>query len=379
MYPIYVNLAASWLLEKIAEKVVQDITGTGLQKVGIFNVTCKRCNTRQQRLAIPEKTPFQLTCQNEECRYSCEVFIENLSSMTIHYVEEMQVLAKQVNIVTYPSEKNNREQISKFFRNFFNNSRNRKWAASILSFVFMLMTWTLYLYLSTDQSTLFENVVTTKELNLRDGPGTEYSILSAIPLSATVKLLAKEPYGQWLQIKTDSGEMGWIYAKYITTTVEMAQVPISTNIPSFQLLDTITNVPTSNNLGKISIADLSDSKNTSVYGIIQIISPQNNSLINSKDLLIEWIWISKLEGNCMSLPEGYGFEIRIGTQGIMNAVKEQDDIKCDPKTGIYSYLVGDIYTAVANKPKPYNWNVALIRFNPYNPITESKAFILQID
>jgi formylglycine-generating enzyme required for sulfatase activity len=70
--------------------------------------------------------------------------------------------------------------------------------------------------------------VVTSGLNLRDGPGTNYSPLTALPNGAVVEPLARNLEGTWIQVRVPGREgLGWLNARpeYVSCTIPTGQLP----------------------------------------------------------------------------------------------------------------------------------------------------------
>ncbi len=88
--------------------------------------------------------------------------------------------------------------------------------------------------------------------------------------------------------------------------------------------------------------------------------------------MFQWKWG---EG-CSLPPDGYGFEIRIWGDvynalpaGAMDARYPQG-ITCDTTTGVRSYTLGHIKELFGGlSPGYYRWDVALVKIDPYTPVT----------
>lgn len=57
-------------------------------------------------------------------------------------------------------------------------------------------------------------VVKGTRVNIRSGPGTNYSILTTLSRGEEVKGLGKQ--GQWYQVQLSDGKVGWVYATLVT-------------------------------------------------------------------------------------------------------------------------------------------------------------------
>ena len=57
--------------------------------------------------------------------------------------------------------------------------------------------------------------VISNGLNVRSGPGTDYSILTGVYYGTTLSLMGQNTDGSWYQIQTPSGITGWVNAAYV--------------------------------------------------------------------------------------------------------------------------------------------------------------------
>lgn len=56
------------------------------------------------------------------------------------------------------------------------------------------------------------NVSTAGAVNLRVSPSTDAGVIVQVPASQTLAVLGRNPAGDWLHVRLDSGETGWMYA-----------------------------------------------------------------------------------------------------------------------------------------------------------------------
>ena len=79
------------------------------------------------------------------------------------------------------------------------------------------------------------NTVKTKKLNLRGGPGENYSVLGTIEQGTTVNVIRTK--GEWMEIEPPTGTYGFVAAMYLTqapTTTVSAQPPVAQATPPVQ-------------------------------------------------------------------------------------------------------------------------------------------------
>ncbi len=117
-------------------------------------------------------------------------------------------------------------------------------------------------------------------------------------------------------------------------------------------------------------------------GVITLLDPAGKPTFpaNAGPVEFRWKWEGEGLGFCQ-VTDGYGFDLRIGSTqpgfsplGIFNAAKSQDDLVCDPGTGIYRYTLTDLKSALGVRATfvgeyrwdgQFRWDVALVSLNPY--------------
>jgi len=76
--------------------------------------------------------------------------------------------------------------------------------------------------------------VVLSSVNIRSGPGTNYSIKGNLNHDETVKVIARTESGEWYNVKLDNGQTGWLGARVTEPLNQQAflQVPIAVTIPA---------------------------------------------------------------------------------------------------------------------------------------------------
>jgi uncharacterized protein YraI len=69
-------------------------------------------------------------------------------------------------------------------------------------------------------------VVTTGALNVRSGPGPNFSILTVVRQGEQLALLGRNSTGSWVKVRTASNVEGWVNASYIQTNVPVSSLPV---------------------------------------------------------------------------------------------------------------------------------------------------------
>lgn len=68
--------------------------------------------------------------------------------------------------------------------------------------------------------------VNTGQLNIRSGPGANYTVVSSVYYGHVVQLLGRNTFSTWLKVRLFDGQEGWANAKYITTNYPIANLPV---------------------------------------------------------------------------------------------------------------------------------------------------------
>ncbi len=74
-------------------------------------------------------------------------------------------------------------------------------------------------------------LVSVEVLNIRTGPDTTYGVIGQLKKNDRLELLARNEVGTWLQVRTEDGREGWVFAEYVYTTVNIITLQVATEIP----------------------------------------------------------------------------------------------------------------------------------------------------
>jgi uncharacterized protein YgiM (DUF1202 family) len=70
-------------------------------------------------------------------------------------------------------------------------------------------------------------VVATGALNVRSGPGVNYTVLTAVTYGQTVTLLGRNQAATWAQIRLANGTVGWVNASLLQMSVSVNSLPVT--------------------------------------------------------------------------------------------------------------------------------------------------------
>lgn len=77
-------------------------------------------------------------------------------------------------------------------------------------------------------TSVIEATVEIVALNVRQGPGPEYGTLDPLVQGDLVKILGRSADQLWGLIETPNGELGWVDLEYLSTQLDLAQLPTLT-------------------------------------------------------------------------------------------------------------------------------------------------------
>ncbi len=74
--------------------------------------------------------------------------------------------------------------------------------------------------------------VNSATLNMRSGPGTNYDRLGSYARGASVRVLGRNPAGDWLLVQAGDGQQGWMAAALLTVNLDQAAVALAAIPPT---------------------------------------------------------------------------------------------------------------------------------------------------
>ncbi|MCA9961822.1 MAG: SH3 domain-containing protein [Anaerolineales bacterium] len=69
-------------------------------------------------------------------------------------------------------------------------------------------------------------VITTGALNVRQGPGVQYGVVTAVSQGQSITLLGRNSNNSWVKVQTAGGQQGWINAMYMQANVAVNTLPL---------------------------------------------------------------------------------------------------------------------------------------------------------
>jgi len=69
--------------------------------------------------------------------------------------------------------------------------------------------------------------VSTDQLNLRGGPGTEFDRVTRLPLGEVMNVIGRNTDSSWYQVKRTAGTLGWVSAQYVGVTGDCSRAPVT--------------------------------------------------------------------------------------------------------------------------------------------------------
>lgn len=68
--------------------------------------------------------------------------------------------------------------------------------------------------------------VDTGALNIRSGPGLNYSIIGTLRDGERLSLMGRNAYGDWLKVRTSTGLEGWVGSGSVVIDVMLFDLPV---------------------------------------------------------------------------------------------------------------------------------------------------------
>lgn len=97
-------------------------------------------------------------------------------------------------------------------------------------------------------------VVSTNTLNVRSGPGTEFSILTKVFRGDAVTLLGRNTNGTWAKIRTGAGLEGWVSTALILPNVAISSLPdLSGSVVNPTPIPPVTGNAATINTGRLNV------------------------------------------------------------------------------------------------------------------------------
>ncbi len=104
--------------------------------------------------------------------------------------------------------------------------KSKQWFLVIFLFAMLLLTSQVFAKESTAQAATA--TIVTGQLNVRSGPGVEYSVVTTVSQGNVVNLLGRNVNGTWAYIQTATAVVGWVNAssEYISPSVPISSLPV---------------------------------------------------------------------------------------------------------------------------------------------------------
>lgn len=104
--------------------------------------------------------------------------------------------------------------------------KGKQWFLVIFLFAMLFLTSQVFAKQNTAQTATA--TVVTGQLNVRSGPGVEYSVVTTLSQGNVVNLLGRNTDSTWAYVQTATAAVGWVNASsdYITPSVAISSLPI---------------------------------------------------------------------------------------------------------------------------------------------------------
>ena len=68
--------------------------------------------------------------------------------------------------------------------------------------------------------------VNISNLNLREGPSTDFRVITKLKIGERLIVIGRKPDSSWLQVRREPSIQGWVSAQYVITSGECSRAPI---------------------------------------------------------------------------------------------------------------------------------------------------------
>lgn len=75
-------------------------------------------------------------------------------------------------------------------------------------------------------------VAISEKLNLRTGPGTDYSIIGTYLKGEALKVKGKTKNSEWVNVTTSNGREGWMFVENLQVNIDLSSVPVVLTPPT---------------------------------------------------------------------------------------------------------------------------------------------------
>lgn len=75
-------------------------------------------------------------------------------------------------------------------------------------------------------------VLSEEGLYMRVGPGIEYEIVAMYPTDTALRVIGRDLESNWLQVETPDGQLGWMYAPFLSINISLDNVPFAPPPPA---------------------------------------------------------------------------------------------------------------------------------------------------
>jgi uncharacterized protein YgiM (DUF1202 family) len=126
-------------------------------------------------------------------------------------------------------------------------NQGKKWF--LVLFLFTLLFLTSQVFAKQNDAQTATAVINTGQLNVRSGPGIEYSVVTTVNQNSVVTLLGRNAASTWAYVQTAPAVRGWVNASatYITPSVAINTLDVvtpATATPTIAATAVPTNTPT---------------------------------------------------------------------------------------------------------------------------------------
>jgi uncharacterized protein YgiM (DUF1202 family) len=99
----------------------------------------------------------------------------------------------------------------------------------------------------------------SEPFNVRSGPGLDFPVLATLAASQYYVLMGRNADGSWLHIRLADGSTGWISNAASTVRLDLANLPVTTEVPALAASPSITTIEPAPGVGGLALGTVNPS------------------------------------------------------------------------------------------------------------------------
>jgi uncharacterized protein YraI len=140
-------------------------------------------------------------------------------------------------------------------------------------------------------------------LNIRTGPGLNFPVLVTLSPSQNFVLEGRNADTSWLQVRVPDGRIGWVSSAVITTTFNLATLPVTTDAPAVATMPPAAPVQPGLGVGGQAVGTVVNANNLNVrtgpgltFGIMATLPFGSSAVLEGRNVDGSWLQVRLADG-----------------------------------------------------------------------------------